>query len=467
MGYGSRALSLLVDFYEGKFTSLSESTSEPSDSMTRITDTDLTSASLLTDNIKIRDIASMPPLFSKLSERRSPMLDYIGVSYGLTQPLHKFWKRALFAPVYLRQTTNELTGEHTCVMLRVLSTGSNDSAWLAAFARDFQRRFLALLSYQFRSFPSVLALSINESANQGAKIGDTGMSATTKALSKGELDAMFSPFDLKRLDSYANNMLDYHVILDMIPSIANLYFTSRLSPSVSLTGVQSSILLAIGLQRKVLEDVEKELGLEVKQLLAMFVKIVRKVASYFRKIVEEAVESSMPESIPTVAGAAEDQPHNDGNDDDDNSTSNRNTTTNTKSAPHNQHDFTPLPQPLSEDLQSGATTINAELKEKQRALIDALPLSRYEIEEGGAAVEWADAEKQVQKTLRFQDKEEGETGDVTVSVLRPEKEEGKKGGKKKRKGETTAVEVYEKGIGEREAKKLKRGMEKEKRKSKG
>ena len=111
MGYGSRAISLLIDFYEGKFTSLSESTIEPDDSMPRVTDTDLASSTLLTDNIKVRDIASMPPLFSRLSERRPSPLDYIGVSYGLTQPLHKFWKRALFAPVYLRQTTNDLTGE--------------------------------------------------------------------------------------------------------------------------------------------------------------------------------------------------------------------------------------------------------------------------------------------------------------------------------------------------------------------
>jgi N-acetyltransferase 10 len=73
----------------------------------------LASSSLLDDDIQVRDESKMPPLFSRLDERKPPLLDYVGVSYGLTKQLHRFWKKALFAPVYLRQTANDLTGEHT------------------------------------------------------------------------------------------------------------------------------------------------------------------------------------------------------------------------------------------------------------------------------------------------------------------------------------------------------------------
>lgn len=45
---------------------------------------------------------SLPPLLLKLTERRPESLSYIGVSYGLTLPLLKFWKRGGFVPVYLR-----------------------------------------------------------------------------------------------------------------------------------------------------------------------------------------------------------------------------------------------------------------------------------------------------------------------------------------------------------------------------
>lgn len=67
---------------------------------------------------------------------------------------------------------------------------------------------------------------------------------------------MFTPFDLKRLKSYAQNLLDYHVILDLLPTVAMLYFEKRLGEEVRLSAIQSSLLLGMGLQRKSVEDVE-------------------------------------------------------------------------------------------------------------------------------------------------------------------------------------------------------------------
>ena len=65
-----------------------------------------------------------------------------------------------------------------------------------------------------------------------------------------------TPFDLKRLESYANNMLDYHVILDLLPTVATFYFDKRFGAETRLSAIQSSILLALGLQRKTIEEVE-------------------------------------------------------------------------------------------------------------------------------------------------------------------------------------------------------------------
>lgn len=425
MGYGSQALRLLTDFYEGRFARMSETDDVEDQTIARVTDVELENATLQSDNIKIRDINSMPPLFSRLSERRPHNLDYLGVSYGLTRGLLQFWKRASFAPVYLRQTPNELTGEHSCVMIRPLSASVNDPAWLGAFARDFHKRFLSLLSYQFSKFPSVLALLIIESANAGSKL-DT--STPSSPLSKTELDELFNPFDLKRLDSYANNMLDYHVILDMIPTIALLYFSGRLQPAVSLTGVQCSILLAIGLQRKVLEDIQKEHNLPVSQLLAMFVKIIRKVASHFRRLVEGAVMETMPQkAIPSSASNADEDAM-------DTDASTR---------------YRPLTQDLNVELKEGGDAADAELKEKQRALIDALPLAQYEIESGGAR--WAEAEKQVEQAHK-----KGK-GEVTVSVKSDKKSD------KRRKEATSAEDIYMEEVGAREEKRLKKGMAKSKK----
>ena len=353
MGYGSKALELLNDFYEGKFANLSEDADEEvEETITRVTDAELANSSLLDDDIQVRDIRKMPPLFSKLSERRPSPLDYVGVSYGLTQPLHKFWKKASFAPVYLRQTANELTGEHTCVMIRPLSS-SPDPSWLGAFTRDFHNRFLSLLSYNFRTFPSILALSIDESSTAGAKL-DSSYSPTS--LTSSELMILVSPFDLKRLESYANNMLDYHVILDLVPKLSTLYFTGRLAPDVLLTGIQKSILLAVGLQNKDLDALEAELALPSSQLLAMFIKIMRKMSSHFRSLVDSAAEASLP--IRENLGVSREDA--DGAQDDE----------------IVDERFVPLEMNLDDELEEGGDEAMRVLKEKQRELINALPLDQ-------------------------------------------------------------------------------------------
>lgn len=352
MGYGSKALQLLTDYYEGRFTNLAEDADVPvEETITRVTDAELANANLLDDNIKVRDQSKMPPLFSVLSQRRPVELDYVGVSYGLTQPLHKFWKRSSFAPVYLRQTANSLTGEHTTVMIRPLER-SGDRSWLGAFSRDFHRRFMELLSYQFRTFPSVLALSIDESANAGAALDDV----EPRPLTKAELDERFTPHDLKRLESYANNMLDYHVILDLIPRIAELYFLGRIKNAVKLSGIQQSILLSVGLQRKDMDAVAEEHGsLQSSQLLAMFIKILRKITTHFSSVVSGAYDAEMPRTDIGVSRENATGVHDD-------------EVVDSK--------FQPLEKPLLEELDEEGDEALKEVRRKQRELIDSLPLEQ-------------------------------------------------------------------------------------------
>jgi len=360
MGYGTKALELLVDYYEGRFRSVSEDDDdrrrkdeeeEQEEIIARVTDAELANASLLNDDIRVRDINKMPPLFSKLTECVPPELDYVGVSYGLTPQLYKFWKRARFAPLYVRQTANDLTGEHTCVMLRPLDA-AGDKAWLGAFARDFHRRFLALLSYQFRTFSVVTAMSIDESARRGAKLD----ALEPRPLFKADIDQVLSPFDLKRLESYSNQVLDYHAILDLVPTLANLYFSGRLRGDVSLTGVQQCILLGVGLQRKEIDAVAQDLSIPTSQLLAMFLKVIRKTVTHLAKVVSAAVEAEMPApeqvgvSVENASGVHDDELVD--------------------------QRFRPLEQSLNDELNEGGDEALLTLRQKQRELIDSLPLDQ-------------------------------------------------------------------------------------------
>lgn len=58
------------------------------------------------------------------------------------------------------------------------------------------------------------------------------------ALYREELEALFLPYDLKRLEMYSRNMVDYHLIMDMIPAISRMYFLNQLG-DLALSAAQS------------------------------------------------------------------------------------------------------------------------------------------------------------------------------------------------------------------------------------
>lgn len=401
MGYGGRALELLQEYFEGKFTDLSEAP-EKDFRISRVSDRELEKATLKTDVIKTRDPKTMPPLLLKLSEKSPHYLHYLGVSYGLTPQLNKFWKKTGYSPIYLRQTANELTGEHTCVMLKVLE--GRDKSWLGEFASDFHRRFINLLAYEFRKFTAVQSLSIME----GEK--DVTKEHKAKSITKADLDNLLSPFDLKRLDSYANNLLDYHVIVDLLPLIAALYFTERLPASVSLSSIQAGILLGIGLQKKDIDTVSAELNLPVNQTLAMFAKIVRKVTTAFRTILTEAIDASMPQRVDAAVEEMD--------------------------GVEKEEKFAPLEKTLEEDLKEAGDEVMSELKTKQRELIDSLDLTKYAISQDA---EWesnksaAKAASQNGVVSIKSTKKDGKKRENAQEIYEQEMASSASGGNKKRK----------------------------------
>jgi N-acetyltransferase 10 len=207
------------------------------------------------------------------------------------------------------------------------------------------------LSFEFRKFPSVLSLSVIEAANAGSKHNPVVTPRTnsveislTTALAKPDLSTILSPFDLKRLESYANNMLDYHVILDLLPMVADLYFSDRLK--ISLSGVQRAILLAIGLQRKGVDEMEKELSLPTGQVMAMFIKVIKKASSAFREIEEAAMGKEIPVE-PEKNGKV-----------------------------NGEDRFAPLEEDLDEEMEEAGNEVVSALKEKQRELINSLDLQK-------------------------------------------------------------------------------------------
>ncbi|KAF8757943.1 RNA cytidine acetyltransferase 1 [Rhizoctonia solani] len=347
MGYGSRALKALESFYNGELFNLDEAPEETQEEDYRPTIDP--NATLLTDKVAVRSATQMPPLLQRLSQRKPEVLDYVGVSYGLSPQLLRFWKRAGYCPLYLRQTTSDLTGENTCVMVKNLGDVlEGEEHWIGAFAQDFRRRFLTLLSFQFREFGSASALSILEAiANTEQK---SGRAAPGKLDWPDGTKLPPYPFDLKRLEAYSNSLIDYHV---------------RLGPDVKLNAIQSSIMLSLGLQRK------SELDIPVNQALALFVKAIRKICARLQNLHKESLGADIP-SQPSQPPAKADGT-----------------------------DWKPLAQTVEEELQEAGNEVTRELKAKQREMIDALDLSSESKSLGYAidhtSADWVQAEAHVAK----------------------------------------------------------------------
>lgn len=339
MGYGSRALQLLTKYFEGQYHAgaMPDIAAELDDEGGEVDAGGIVPAgtSLADEHIKPR--AQLPPLLMALEDAPPCRLHWMGVSYGLTQSLFSFWHKAGYCPVYLRQTANELTGEHTCIMVRPMDTadvpGAPAPVWLPAYSTDFCRRFLRMLGSAFRGFDAALALAVAEAAGSPlraladaaaaeaaeaeasakgsaalpaiAATADTdvvvpGMDLKSaqqgadwwKPLAVAELLGWATMHDLQRLRAYAKNMVDYHMVADLLPPVASLFFLHRL-PGLTLSRLQAVTILGMGCQGRSADEVAEGLNVPATQLLALFNKAMRKFSSRLQALLEQQAEAEV------------------------------------------------------------------------------------------------------------------------------------------------------------------------------
>jgi len=251
-GYGSRALEQLLKYYEGQLIDFDNIKTDEQQEMKNRAQNHKTSESKSLTEEKIKPKKHVLPILQKLSERKPAPLHYIGTSFGVTKELFQFWRKNMFVPIYLRQTANELTGEHTCVMIRPINLDDEavkvpdsmkaagvaddslpveETSWISSYYLDFKKRLLNLFGFEFRELPCSLAFQFigEKNQNQGSTEAteDQGIIETIK---REDLEKHISLFDLRRLDSYSKNMVDFHLVLDLVPTLAKLFYTKQTLP---------------------------------------------------------------------------------------------------------------------------------------------------------------------------------------------------------------------------------------------
>eukprot|EP01064_Diplonema_japonicum_P020722 TRINITY_DN30302_c0_g1_i1.p1 TRINITY_DN30302_c0_g1~~TRINITY_DN30302_c0_g1_i1.p1 ORF type:complete len:974 (+),score=256.18 TRINITY_DN30302_c0_g1_i1:57-2978(+) len=283
--YGSKALELLTKYYNGEICSIEEpGKQEEAKDANEADDGSFT--------IRPRD--NLPHLLHRLTDRKPERCHYIGVSYGLSVELYNYWTKGAFAPVYLRQGKNDLTGEHSMIMLRSMNAGDGVAQeWVDKYNIDFGKRFVRLLPLSFRKVPVVTALSVacNPKALKHVKVdgGDCYVKGV-KQITESDLMQHFTPYDLQRLSAFTRQLVDKSVILDLVPIIATMYFTGTMyalpdgGAGVNLPIPQAAVLMAIGLQGLTFDDIIAQTefsSTRINQLVSFFEKALNRVQVHF------------------------------------------------------------------------------------------------------------------------------------------------------------------------------------------
>ncbi|KAM3341778.1 hypothetical protein P3S68_026744 [Capsicum galapagoense] len=248
MGYGSAAVELLTRYFEGQLTQLSEVETALETPQLNLTEA-AEEFSLVEENVTPR--TDLPPLLVPLRERRPERLHY--PSFGLTLDLFRFWRKHKFAPFFIGNAPNSLTGEYSCMVLKALknddveAVGSDEWGFYGPYYREIQPK----VSRTFRFH-----------------------------LPEDELHACYE-------------------IRDVAQKLARMYFLEHLPVSPSYD--QASILFCYGLQHKDISEIEVEMNeksmdvLDKKRVnvLAQFMKVMKKLCKYLNNLTSKEIHSTV------------------------------------------------------------------------------------------------------------------------------------------------------------------------------
>jgi len=265
MGYGSRALEELSRFFNGEL--FTGEKTKPASQSEEVQESD-----------SLAPKKGLDPLLKQISEVAVASVDYLGVSFGVSQQLFNFWKRAGFLPLYLRHTASDITGEHSIIMVKPYRQVD-----LSPYFADFRSRMLWLLAYDFRNIHPTLAFSI---------VGH----ASATDMSSEALSRHVDLYQLKRLEAYNRNVIDHSMVLDLVPVVTRLIFEGKLN--VELTGFQQALMLALGLQHKGLRESAELFSVEEQQVTAVFNKVLIKAVERIRAIYEGEIGLTLPRKRP-------------------------------------------------------------------------------------------------------------------------------------------------------------------------
>merc|ERR1712217_473534 len=153
-------------------------------------------------------------------------------------------------------------------------------------------RFLRLLQGPFRKQPTRLALSVCDPPTEANVATDDNVNPPLESqapLTASSLLQFVTRDDVHRLEQYGRNLVEYSLVLDIVPALAQLFLARRM-PEVRLSPLQCAILVAVGCQHHTFDELADEFNTPASQLIALFNKAMHKLGNHCRSLLERQVE---------------------------------------------------------------------------------------------------------------------------------------------------------------------------------
>jgi tRNA(Met) cytidine acetyltransferase len=135
--------------------------------------------------------------------------EWIGSGFGVSPELLRFWKNNGFIPLHITPQRNEISGEHTVVMIKTLTNSLDER--LKTLNSNFIKRLVEYLSDELSDLDEETALMLLET------------------LQKDCVDARheISVTDLSRMEKYIEGISLYEYVSDIVRPVVRHYFLRK------------------------------------------------------------------------------------------------------------------------------------------------------------------------------------------------------------------------------------------------
>jgi len=205
-----------------------------------------------------------------VEEAKGSGYDWVGVAFGATPRLLRFWNRLGFVPLHLSLERNPTSGEYSVICIRPISSQA--------------RQLVKEISYDFRMrlYSSIMDVHFDLDPETALSLFHTTFAE------KPRTELQLTPMQLSRLKAYVDGILPYESAADAIRELVKYWLLDSSETRPELSELDAKLLILKLLLVKGWKRVSKLLGISRKEATRRMRSSIAKIyETYFNRRSQE------------------------------------------------------------------------------------------------------------------------------------------------------------------------------------